>query len=370
MKRTRIPALVALLVCLSSAATAETRWRLQYFHDELHSTLAISDIKFPTPRRGLAVGMLQRETSVKPVMVSTNDGGETWSMQKLKEDPVSLFFLNDSLGWMATDRGIWRTEEAGRSWSKIGSFTGLLRVHFLDENRGFAIGSRKVLLGTTNGGKTWSPLHVVESIPTSTENTVFSALDFLGERYGIIAGWSRSPRRFASRFPDWMDPEAASRRRELPATTIVVETRDAGVNWKPQVTSVFGRVSQVILNPTGAALSLIEFDQAFEWPSEVFFVDMRTGKSERVFREKDRAVTGMLIDQFHTGYLAAIECTSTLHRSPIPGKLHIFRSTGLKRWSDMRVDYRAVAHRATLAASGAQVWVATDTGMILKLQNE
>jgi hypothetical protein len=97
---------------------------------------------------------------------------------------------------------------------------------------------------------------------------------------------------------------------------------------------------------------------------------MRTGKSERVFREKDRAVTGLLIDQLHTGYLAAIECSSTLHRSPIPGKLHILRSTGFKRWSEMRVDYRAVAHRATLTAAGPHVWVATDTGMILKLQNE
>jgi photosystem II stability/assembly factor-like uncharacterized protein len=352
------------------AATAEPRWRLQYFHDELHSTLSINDIKFPTPRRGLAVGALHGEETVKPVMVSTKDGGETWSMQKLKEYPVSLFFLNDSLGWMATDRGIWRTEEAGQSWSKLGSLAGILRVHFLDENRGFAIGPRKALLGTTNGGKSWSPLQVVASIPTSTENTVFSTLDFVGARYGIIAGWSRSPRRFVSRFPDWMDPEAASRRRESPATTIVVETRDGGVNWKPQVTSMFGRVSQVLFSPSGTALSLIEFDQAFEWPSEVFLIDMRTGKSERVFREKDRAVTGMLIDLLQTGYLAAIECTGTLHRSPIPGKLHILRSTGLKQWNEMRVDYRAVAHRAMLAAAGTQVWVATDTGMILKLQNE
>jgi hypothetical protein len=355
---------------MCGAATAEPRWRLQYFHDELHSTLSLSDMKFPTVRRGLAVGTLLGESSAKPVMISTNDGGQTWTMQKLKESPVSLFFLNDSLGWMATDRGIWRTEEAGQSWRKIGSLTGILRVHFLDENRGFAIGPRKALLGTTNGGKTWSPIQAVESIPTSTAHTVFSALDFLGTRYGIIAGWSRPPRRFVSRFPDWMDPEAASRRRELPATTIVVETRDGGVNWKSQVTSMFGRISQVVLSPSGAALSLIEFDQAFDWPSEVFFFDIRTGKSERVFREKDRAVTSMLIDQLQTGYLAAIECTGMLHRSPIPGKLHILRSTGLKQWDEMRVDYRAVAHQAVLAAAGTQVWVATDTGMILKLQSE
>ena len=37
----------------------------------------------------------------------------------------------------------------------------------------------------------------------------------------------------------------------------------------------------------------------------------------------------------------------------------------------MEVDYRAVAHRAILAApDAANLWVATDTGMILQLVRE
>lgn len=371
MKRTGIPALVVLWACLCAAAGAEPRWRLQYFHDEMNSTLLVNDLKFPSVRRGLAVGLLQQSESSRPVMVSTNDGGATWSIQKLKDTPLSLFFLNDSLGWMVTSRGIWKTEEAGRSWVKVASVVGVLRVHFVDENRGFAVGVRKTLLETNNGGKSWAATQILEKVPTSKTNTVFAALDFLGGRFGLIAGWSRPPRTAASRFPDWMDPQSALKRREVPSTTVVIETRDGGVNWAPQVMSMFGRITQIQLHPAGSALSLVEFDDAFEWPSEVFHVDLRTGKSTRAYREKDRLVTNLYLDRTGTGYLAAIECIGTLRRSPIPGRLRILRSTGLTKWQEMDVDYRAVARRAILAGvDAAHIWVATDTGMILRLENE
>jgi hypothetical protein len=43
-------------------------------------------------------------------------------------------------------------------------------------------------------------------------------------------------------------------------------------------------------------------------------------------------------------------------------------SGSLETWIDMDVDYRAVATRASIAAVDPRnVWVATDTGMILKL---
>ena len=46
--------------------------------------------------------------------IATNDGGAHWEPMKLDEHPVSLFFLNDSLGWMVTEKGIWRTDEGGQ----------------------------------------------------------------------------------------------------------------------------------------------------------------------------------------------------------------------------------------------------------------
>ncbi|MCL6508106.1 MAG: hypothetical protein K6T59_13900, partial [Bryobacteraceae bacterium] len=68
-------------------------------------------------------------------------------------------------------------------------------------------------------------------------------------------------------------------------------------------------------------------------------------------------------------YLAAVEPAGKLRRSPVPGRLHILRSDDLTTWSEMPVDYRAVARRAVLAAAGRKdIWVATDTGMILRLE--
>jgi hypothetical protein len=42
----------------------------------------------------------------------------------------------------------------------------------------------------------------------------------------------------------------------------------------------------------------------------------------------------------------------------------------LKVWREMDVDYRAIAQRAIIAAPDPRhMWVATDTGAILKLVN-
>ena len=53
---------------------------------------------------------------------------------------------------------------------------------------------------------------------------------------------------------------------------------------------------------------------------------------------------------------------------PIPGKLKVLTSDDLTNWTEMMVDYRAVAHAALITGpDDKHVWIATDTGMILKL---
>ena len=46
-------------------------------------------------------------------------------------------------------------------------------------------------------------------------------------------------------------------------------------------------------------------------------------------------------------------------------------SHDMENWTEMEVDYRAVAHAAIIAGPDENnVWIATDTGMILKLVTE
>src|SRR5438445_1103609 len=129
---TTCPTLLTLLLSLASLAPAEdtARWRLQYFYDQERAEFNITDLKFPSARRGIAVGAVTSGESVKPMSAITSDGGEHWSLLPLKETGLSLFFLNDSLGWMVTDKGLWRTEESGRSWRKIKAPPGLAVVHY------------------------------------------------------------------------------------------------------------------------------------------------------------------------------------------------------------------------------------------------
>src|SRR5438874_11706740 len=98
-----------LLLALTTAPLLAERWEMQYFYDQSKSVLGIADIQFPSPTRGIAVGVIHEGSRQKPVSITTVDGGATWSQSPLDDDPISLFFLNDSQGWMVTEKGIWRT---------------------------------------------------------------------------------------------------------------------------------------------------------------------------------------------------------------------------------------------------------------------
>jgi hypothetical protein len=370
MSTLRIVLLLAGLLA-APAAPAE-RWRLQYFHDADDSSLVITDLRFPTPQRGMAVGYFVERGKQKPAGLATKDGGQTWTKVALPRSAVAVFFANESLGWLVgADGSIWRTTEFGQDWTRLTRLPGVLRVHFVDANRGWAVGAHKSVWETTDGGKKWNRVAAAAEPKTTSDFTVYTCIAFANAKDGMITGWSKpplgSPHR--RRMPDWLDPE--SRPRELPSVSLVLETRDGGTHWKVSEGSLFGRVAQIRLAPEGRALGLIEFRDAFDWPAEVIRFDWRTGKSARVFRRKDRAVTDVVLPPQGPAYLAAIEPPGTLARSPVPGKLRMLESDNLTDWREMEVDYRAVAGRAILAApDAAHLWVATDTGMILKLVSE
>ncbi len=114
---------------------------------------------------------------------------------------------------------------------------------------------------------------------------------------------------------------------------------------------------------------MTEYRDQFEYPSEVYRINLHTGKSESAFREKNRAITDVrAFAGSDRAIIAGYETTGTIYRSPIPGKLKVLTSDDLEHWTEMPVDYRAVAHSAIIAGPDENhVWLATDTGMILKL---
>jgi hypothetical protein len=359
-------------VCLVAAIMAvpafcAEKWQIAYFYDKENSSLVINDLQFPSPARGVAAGYLDDKGNSKPVIVSTDDGGAHWTVSKLKHVPISLFFLNDKLGWMVTPEGIWRTFDAGREWHELPKSPKLsMKVYFLDESRGFAIGAHKLAYQTGDGGKTWEPIAAAAEPHTDPEYTVYNNIAFVTPKTGLIDGFSSPPRGRDPGKPDWLDAEDT--RREWPHLSIMLDTRDGGKTWKPSTASMFGRVTRGSFLPDGRGLGLIEFTDTFKWPSEVHLIDGRTGKSGIVYNATDRAITDVLLLPSGTAYLAGVEVVGKLQHTPVPRKLKILKSTDLSDWEEMDVDYRATAVRAMLRAAGdGSLWVATDTGMILKL---
>ena len=110
----------ALLAILIPAAQAQPKWTLQYFYDQNGKDLHITDLAFLSADRGVAVGEIVDREGRKPqyTAVVTSDGGVHWSLVPLKEFPRSLFFLDESSGWLVTSESIWFTAEAGRSWTR------------------------------------------------------------------------------------------------------------------------------------------------------------------------------------------------------------------------------------------------------------
>ncbi len=361
--------LFTVLFFLTPNVKAAEHWQIQYFYDHDDEDLRIVDLAFISPQRGLAAGwILQGNNSRRPAGLITADGGRSWQAVKLPDLPSSLFLLSDGSGWLAGPKGIWHTSELGRNWRKVGGIRGIHRLYFLDAQRGWAVGEQKSAYATQDGGRTWKRLDAADEPKTGKSTTVYDAISFAGERLGIIAGWSK-PARSQERFPEWMDPR--DQRREWPGTGITLETRDGGRTWKAEQVSMFGRITDLCIAADGRGLGLIEFFDRFEYPSEVFRLDVRTGVSGRVFRRNDRAVTDVLLYPKGSAYLAAIEPPGRLFHSPVPGKLKILKSDDLSNWTEMQVDYRAIARRAVLAEAGpGNLWVATDTGMILRLVPE
>jgi len=149
--------------------------------------------------------------------------------------------------------------------------------------------------------------------------------------------------------------------------SIMLTTNDGGKTWKSSTVSMFGRITRAMFRPDGSGLGLIEFTDTFKWPSEVHRLYSETGKSDIVYNAKDRDITDVLL-QPGVAYLAGVEVVGRLQHTPIPRKLKILKSTDLANWEEMDVDYHAEGTRAILrAASDGTLWVATDTGMILKL---
>ena len=356
-----------LLLCLVPLAHGQERWKTQFFYDKPDAVFNIRDLACPTPQHCIAVGaIVDLKGHAKGATVITSDSGQHWTLQDFSEEPVSLFMPNDSTGWMVTDRGIWTTDEGGRSWKKLDGLKGMVQVHFLDQTHGFAVGYPKAIYETTDGGKKWVKVAAADTFHNKPEDTIYDCIAFNGQQ-GVIAGHVLTEKN--QRYPVWLVPNAARVRPQRQSVLLMLQTMDGGKTWNPSASPILGDITAIRFAKNDSALALVEYHEVYDLPSAVLSVNLGSPASHMIFGERDRAVSDVALLPAGGALIAAVEPPGNTNQVPIPGKLKMLRSTDLKLWEEMDVDYRADAQRAIIAAPDAKhAWVATDTGMILALE--
>lgn len=334
------------------------RWVPQPVPEQRGARFVIHDFKMASSC-GVAVGCLARGSACAPAALVSSDGGRRWKFAGTEEVGLSLFFLAGGAGWMTTATSLWRTADCGLTWEKLpasDATRGASRVFFLDERSGWAVGPRQGVFRSSDGGVTWEPVNAAPGVKTNPEHTSYDWITFVGGRFGMIAGAS-IPRQAVEE----------GQGRELPHLTIFLDTRDGGATWIPSTTSMFGRVTRVAFEADGRGMGLIEFRPGFEFPSEVFAIDWKTGQSRRAFRRSDVAVTDVGFDAQGNAWLAGIHRS----RGRTTGRVRAFHSRDLSDWTEAPAGGRNTAARAILATCcGEALWMATDSGALLRLSRD
>lgn len=332
----------ALLLALASPLVAADRWKLQFFHDKNDSALEIRDLQCPSTTVCVAAATLSERGKERPKgnLVLTSDGGAHWDYLETKELPYSLFFLNATSGWMVTDKGIWKTSDTAQTWTKTKSIKGIERVWFVDESHGWAVGSPKAIFETKDGGKDWTKLPVADSVGTPANETVYDSVVF-SKNNAVIGG--RTPR-----------------------SAILIESNDGGKSWTGNESQVRGQFNRIQFFGN-TLLGVVEYFGKTKAPSEIFQIQANPNRATPVFHQTGMVARDVAVLPNKEVIVAAVELPGTSNQLPIPGKLRVLKSTSLEKWTDEAVDYRAVAMRPVIAvADSKNVWIATDTGMILK----
>ncbi len=243
---------------------------------------------------------------------------------------------------------------------------GIVQVYFLDGSHGFAIGYPKAIYETTDGGQKWEKVAEAQTPASKAEDTIYDCIAFSGQQ-GVIVGRVMTDK--YQRYPVWLVPNAERVRQQKQSEVFLLQTFDGGKTWKSSTESIVGDITELRFMHDDRALALIEYHDVYQLPSSVLQLKLGAPGSRMIFGERDRAVSDVALLPGGGALIASVEPPGNTNQVPIPGKLKILRSKNLRLWEEMEVDYRADAQRATIAAPDAQhAWVATDTGMILGLE--
>ncbi|HWO01440.1 MAG TPA: YCF48-related protein [Blastocatellia bacterium] len=126
-------------------------------------------IHFISRELGWAVGV---DPAQNGLMLKTTDGGENWTVSRIgaNQIPMTIFFADAETGWMGgatpaagDDEGtggpsvILGTTDGGRTWQpQLNTPASIFDISFVNKTLGWASGTRGAIYHTDDGGRTWN----------------------------------------------------------------------------------------------------------------------------------------------------------------------------------------------------------------------
>lgn len=145
-----------------------------------------------------------------PNLLHSTDSAQSWQWLTLPSgnNLFDVFFVNDSVGWVAGGNHpngiIYKTRDGGKTWtSNKTALKQILKVHFIDEQQGWAVGNENlysVIYHTTDGGNEWTiqfeGTDYLRTIHCTSPKIVWAAGDNGQLFYTKNGGqhWTQSPR--------------------------------------------------------------------------------------------------------------------------------------------------------------------------------
>jgi photosystem II stability/assembly factor-like uncharacterized protein len=255
-------------------------------------------------------------------LLRTTDGGESWTkLLPLSRDTLhDVYFADDNVGWLIAERDmlklktndeprsyLLKTEDGGFSWRRIflnskDANARLVRLVFIDSQRGWVFGESGVVFATQDGGAHW----MRQSSPTKH---LLLGGAFVADGHGLLVGAAATIVQTSDSGASWQNGivRDAENARFNSASFVgasfgwavgnggqIFATRDAGRTWFAQRSGVEADLLDVkFINPAEGwavgvdGLVLHTSDGGVHWATEssnsshalqrVFFVDRDHG---------------------------------------------------------------------------------------------
>lgn len=114
----------------------------------------------------------------------TTDGGKTWKIMKTGPDGFwGVDFISNQVGWAVGASNLVGTADGGQTWSNLGEPASgpLVTVQFVSDTAGYGLTASGGLVQTTDGGETWQQ---------GTESTPLAGLCFSSPETGYATDQS------------------------------------------------------------------------------------------------------------------------------------------------------------------------------------